>query len=450
MELKEYVAFDKLASVEAGLVRKHGQEAFGPGTFGFEIEFVPKGGGVSDSDFADHILGNVDPDYLLSAVHRRDLSFENAFSDWVVDQRKRINRGRYNWDDSYGPPDEDEWTDMNPEPDESGDEYYEWKSRKDDAMSEYSNWERRDKESHKREFVESIGSEIWDYITPDDVMDVIRRYNVREYNALDEYKNGSPQEDIESAEYFLTARLNQAVGPSPTKTTWNVGMDGENIEIRSRHMKRNETNYVTDIFEWLRDNGYATHGGTSAHVHIGLPANFNAFDMLAMTTLVDERAIKIDVGPNRELSQWAALRDKFGQAISKKIDEMLKEKNHTIFKFKESTLENALKATATKFSGTNISSVFEHGTVEFRYFGSDIKNPDTLIAWINYFMLLPKVAKSRNKVAIGNIVFQRGDSGGDVIVARIGSSKNYNIASEDPERYLDKLRNKRRIATSGQ
>jgi len=41
------------------------------------------------------------------------------------------------------------------------------------------------------------------------------------------------------------------------------------------------------------------------------------------------------------------------------------------------------------------------GTIEFRYLSSEVtKSPDTFIKWIQYYLLLPKVAKSRNSVIL--------------------------------------------------
>ena len=51
--------------------------------------------------------------------------------------------------------------------------------------------------------------------------------------------------------------------------------------------------------------------------------------------------------------------------------------------------------------GTNIQSFSEHKTIEFRYLGSDIAYK--VLRWINYFLLLPRIAKSRNQIKLDSI-----------------------------------------------
>jgi hypothetical protein len=62
------------------------------------------------------------------------------------------------------------------------------------------------------------------------------------------------------------------------------------------------------------------------------------------------------------------------------------------------------------------------GTIEFRYLSSEVtKNPDTLIKWIQYYLLLPKVAKSRNSVILKQSTGQ--DSQSVTAIRQSGSVK---------------------------
>lgn len=442
MNIKEYVAYNKSHEIEKALVKKYGESAFGPGTFGVEFEFAPDGAPGTEN-FEEELLANVDPDYLVMAVGRRDFRFEHAYIDWLMDKRKDANRRMWRgWDDSYGPPSVDEWVEMNPEPeDEEEDKKSEWEINKKDAEWEYRNWERRDMNDYMSEFVSDLGSGIWNYITVDDVLRVIRNRSERLYQDLTNKVDNS-SDDIADATYFIESKLGQKVGPAPTETTWNVGMDGDNVEIRTRHLKKEEIPLAQEVLNWLKGNAKQTSGDTSAHVHVGLPKNFSAFSMLAMATLVDEKAVKVAAGPQRDLKSWAALRDQFEVKITSKIEEILKEKGAPAMKIKDDKLREIVKKLSSKMTGTNISSVFERNTVEFRYLGSNIDSSATLGGWIKYFMLLPKIAESRNQIKLGNVIFTK--EGEFVVVSLAGKKKPLTIPSDEPDqKYIEKLKAKK-------
>ena len=54
-----------------------------------------------------------------------------------------------------------------------------------------------------------------------------------------------------------------------------------------------------------------------------------------------------------------------------------------------------------RYWGTNVAAMRSKRTIEFRYLGSQIaSNVVAFIKWIQYYLLLPKVAKSRNSVIL--------------------------------------------------
>ena len=93
----------------------------------------------------------------------------------------------------------------------------------------------------------------------------------------------------------------------------------------------------------------------------------------------------------------ARLRDQIIPHIFLQVKRWSKDGGDTVT-LSEKEMGDFLRQTFQKFQGTNISSFFRRKTVEFRYFSSKmIANPPLFIQWIKYFMLLPAVAKKRNR-----------------------------------------------------
>ena len=211
-----------------------------------------------------------------------------------------------------------------------------------------------------------------------------------------------------------------------TETEWGVGDDGDNVEIRSKHLKKSDFGALKAFMAFIKKQGYEVSGGTSAHVHVGVPKNFDYFDLLAMLTLVDEKKLVSDEGPGRLFGEWAKLRDGIEKQFSDKLkySETLESGEEVIYD--RSKMREFISVVAKKYSGTNISAFFEHGTVEFRYFSSRMINkPDTFLRWIEYFMLLPRVAMKRNKFEFAGYTFVReGNNEIKVVKGKKASTSN--------------------------
>lgn len=379
LSLSEAVPFDLATSVRAGLEKKYGTSELSSYTFGVELEYRPSNKSINYSKL-ERLLGKSD------AVDRE-------YETWLEDRKKDINR-RWrgdldNWDDSYGPPTEDEWLDHNPEPieDDSTRENFdelhtEWSEKHSEI--EYRNRD-HSSDSYKDEFIKHlIDSEEWaDYVDSLEVTD------------------SDSEDSILDASRFIVDTLRQKVtdgdaGPD----IWSVGEDGDNVEIRTKHLSQNEYGLISQICEYVSNE--ETGGDTSAHVHIGLPKDFDAFDLLAISTLVDEKSVESQVGPERELASFAKLRYLLHEAIIRLIIRNSKEEDllSKSFEISNETL-NIILNKIDRNHGTNIKSMITNGTIEFRYLSSDIaSDSNKLINWIKYFILLPKIAKSRNKVEI--------------------------------------------------
>lgn len=380
------VPFSSTDVIKRGLKAKYGDdlEAF---TFGIELEYSPV-----DSDGFNRI--SYDWDEIRDAMR----SFESVKDEYykhVENKRDELNKkwnGRIDdWDDSYGPVDGDRFERYNPPPDSAffttdekyHDAYDSWKDQLDDVIKKHQNWISYDYNDKLDDFIKTLD--------PSDYLD-IDAYSISYVDDI--------VKEIESAMNYIESSMKQDVKKGAgNKRFWGVGEDAEGIvEIRSKHLSQNEFHLVELICEYVEQ--HETKGNTSAHVHIGLPKDFDAFDLLALTTLVDEKAIKDTTGPGRSFDAWAQLRNSLHTVlygiIMKKRGEII---NKSFF-INDSDLKFSFRELG-RFYGTNISSMLKHGTIEFRYLDSRIASrSDVFINWIRYFLLLPKIAQSRNKITL--------------------------------------------------
>jgi len=381
--LNEEIPFDKSHQVKAGLEKKYGTGELSAYTFGIELEFEPTGESVDEDKIRMELQNN-------SKVH-------DNYADWLMDRRTRSSNRRMrsvdDWDDSYGPIDVDTFDSLESEPQESDYEDVEvyekahddWKDKRREVEVEYNRFERQNFDDYFDDYIQELinGGEWENYVN---IENVVERNEEGEIADTISYISNEMGEKVQYGD--------------STVDTWGVGPDGGNIEIRSKHLNQDEFNLVKEISNYVK--GKKVGGGTSAHVHIGLPTDFDAFDLLAITTLVDERAIKQTVGPQRQLASWAKLRTDLNNKI---VDALIKTPQNQSTNEKSFILTNEqlfkLLSSLGRYWGTNVAAMSKGGTIEFRYLSSEVtKNPDTFIKWIQYYLLLPKVAKSRNSVIL--------------------------------------------------
>ena len=398
--LLEAVPFEKSTDIEYGLKAKYDElEDY---TFGVEFEFEPV---VEEQDLSvDQIIEKLSD--MLGSSYRYDNGLTDAYNLWLEDKRKDAAKSwsrRYGtidnidrYDEEYGPMSLDTFDSNIPEPVESDyateEEYNEAYEKYDEVRnevdSEYTRWERRHLNDYIDEYLRHLArSGEWTDFIPDSEMTVI-----------------DMQGGINSAYNFLE-RLGEDVkkDDKADKNTWAVGEDGPNVEIRSRHMRQtgHDFDIISKVGNWVSDQ--TTHGKTGMHIHIGVPSDFDMFDVLAMSTLVDEKAIKSEVAMDRDFNSFAKLRRSLSNAIYNRIHEYMRRQSENVPK--SFILTNAqMKEILSGFDrnhGTNIAAFSEHKTIEFRYLGSDMA--DKVLKWISYFLLLPRIAKSRNQVKLDTI-----------------------------------------------
>jgi len=98
---------------------------------------------------------------------------------------------------------------------------------------------------------------------------------------------------------------------------WVVNMDGGGQpEIASRILTTDDFPLLKRFFKELR--GEKTSAGTSAHIHIGVPENFDMFSLLALYFLVDEKYIQ-EILPKRDFTKWAELSSNLRRVFSVNI-----------------------------------------------------------------------------------------------------------------------------------
>ena len=421
--LLEAVPFDKATDIEHSLRAKYDElEGY---TFGVEFEFEP----VSESEplSRDDIASKLGEKFNS----RDDGGFTDGYYEWLENQRNSeaadwVRRhgtldtvDRFN--SEYGPMSIDTFDEYITAPTESDyaneEEYNQAYEKYDDIRNEvdsdYVRWQRRHMDEHVDEFISSL----------------IRSSTWTDYISEDEYKIVDAEQGIEDAYNFLES-LGEDVrkDDKPDSTTWAVGEDGPNVEIRSRHMSQtgHDFDIISKVGNWVSDQ--PTHGKTGMHIHIGVPRDFDMFDVLAMSTLVDEKAIKSAVAMDRDFNSFAKLRRSLSNAIYNRIHEYMRRQSENVPK--SFTLTNAqMKEVLSHFDrnhGTNIAAFSEHKTIEFRYLGSDMA--DQVLKWISYFLLLPRIAKSRNQVKLDTIYNEQ------IVATRLPGKIKFDLFKTDEPR----------------
>lgn len=260
-----------------------------------------------------------------------------------------------------------------------------WEDERDEIVDEFDHWENHGEREALEEFVGEISPE-----------EAESTYDIE----IPYVDGASAQNKINHYVYFINNIDGQEADTgNASENVWGVGEDGEGVvEIRSPICTTKDFPALLELLQELQDEEF--DGGTSAHVHVGMPKYTDAFDLIAMTTLADEDAIVRDAGSNRQFTAWAQMNFHVHDNLKNWFKENPKEGG--IY-----TNEEGFKAikSGNRYKGTNIQSYFNIGTVEFRYLSSQIvEHPELLIQWIQYYLMLPQIATSRKqlRIKVGN------------------------------------------------
>ena len=381
------VPFAKIEQIKSKIGEQH---SIPDGTFGVEYEYLPdtKGKEVEKDDILE----------ALNASWRggRNRELEAEYLSWLEEKRndaaiqwKRYGRGDISrYDDNYGPMSNDTFNDVFSEPklsDYSDEEEYakelkNYEEKLSDASYSYDYWERRDKYDNTDEFFDYVADNNWaDFVEVE----------------IDVDPEASCTEAINILNKSISIRRDDRYDPN----MWTVGQDGPNTEIRSPILKRENMDQV-DLVSAFVDH-QITDSGTGLHIHIGVPKDFDAFDLLAMTTLVDEEQVESDLNASkvrRDLGfaklRWEVSKNLIGVITRMKYGGKAQTKP---FQMSNKELLETIN-TADRYAGTNIKAFAKYKTVEFRYFGAH--NTKILPRWINYFLQLPAIAQKRNRIVL--------------------------------------------------
>ena len=377
--LPEIVKFTKSDKVRSGIKSKYGNDAFDENTFGIEIEFkFQPEKKISQTHIFDRVPNGSWAGIVASLAPRAKDIFTTVFSEWSTKNAKYISPLK--------------------------------------------------KQEILPLFIKKNKEEVMRIISSVDMLEFLYVHNPREYDII----TAGLSRGIGSAEEFLKSR-GQTVGETASKSDWNVGMDGENIEIRSRHLTPSDFGIVKDLLSnYVR--GHITHGETSAHIHVGLPSKFCPFAMFALSSLVDEEHLKKDISQNRHLSlhRFAALRKSFETVINHSFINRLNNEKKDAVNIPLWNFYHIVRGISSKHTGTNLlhvgDEVHQHNTIEFRYFSSDFKTDSDIskfIKWIEYFILLPKVAQHRNRIKFGNLYYIKNED--DTVTVSLKSNPRSHV-----------------------
>ncbi len=298
------VPFSKFEHIKNKMAEQH---SIPEGTFGVEYEDLPPAEAVSITK--EKII------QALNNAFRYNSRLDVDYKEWLDEKRAdaartwlRYGRGDVSrYDDSYGPMSEETFTDAISEPKiedfNTEDEYEvalkEYNEKLSEVNYDYQYWERRNTGDYTDEFFEYIAD-----------------YNWEDYVEVD-----AGTESVEAGIKSAILDLGNLIGIMPSDrynpSKWTIGQDANNIEIRSPILRKNEMDQVTIVSNYV--DGQELSGGTGLHVHIGVPKDFDAFDLLAMTTLVDEDQVQseLDSSSITRDSGFAKFRESLAQNLMK-------------------------------------------------------------------------------------------------------------------------------------
>lgn len=390
---------------QRGLGKGHRSiKKFKPGTFGVEIEFKTEL--VIDTES----LKNDIVEMVKEALQERNRldrysnyrpesvglkALVDKFTEWEPEYYDEHFDGRY-------PEDPDDWEYENEQPEEPDREDY-------DNEEEYkSDWDLWKEEFDEWEEEKAIVTKVWNKYEENDGYDgiieafakkIVEDEDYHDYGIYpEEYGSGGydPEDKIQEYIDFLEDDLgvnttSDLEGFENDFSSWYVHEDGTGIvEISSPILTSKDIPTLKALFNRMQYE--ETDGGTSCHVHIGMPENTDGFDLVAMTTLADEDSIRRDAG-DRDYSSFAKFNEDIHRTLYSSLEDGVYEKEDFLAKVKS--------ACGDRNKGTNISAFFDQGTVEFRYLSSEvIDTPDLVFQWVNYFLTLPHIAQGRKQLRI--------------------------------------------------
>jgi Putative amidoligase enzyme len=201
-----------------------------------------------------------------------------------------------------------------------------------------------------------------------------------------------------------------------SKANWQIERDGPNVEVRTRHMQQTDKDFasIEKFGNWVART-QRTNKNSGMHVHVGLPQDVDAFDLLAIVDVVDEKSIVDLAGIKRDakFNEFAKLKREtiselirllFKEAAAKYKNKIQTNTNNNgklssiKFELSYKDVEMAIYAIDDRNMGINLKAATQHKTIEFRYAGTD--TADKIVPLVKYYCLIPKIAQTRNKIVL--------------------------------------------------
>jgi hypothetical protein len=356
---------------------------FEPGTFGLELEFRVESdqGERHYTEEQREAIKEELASQLYDIIWKSDRDTHSQMrSDWAefMEGKYPEYESVHDWEfrnDEPEKPDKDDYDDEEEYQDDYDiwkDEYSEWKEKYDEIEEEIDNF---DHEKLQEKFIQAIMDE--------------ERWDEYEVTSGDDYYMSDFSTKADEYQELLEDLGWNAEIDGDYSDGWNIHEDGDGIcELTSPILTGKDINALMQLFNHAQHE--VTDGRTSCHIHIGMPEDTDGFDLVAMATLTDEPHLVRDL-PDRDFASFAEFNRDLQYTISRKLETGVYSKEEFMGEMK-----------GLGRTGTNLTAFSEHGTVEFRYLSSDaLDTPDMVLGWVNYFLTLPRIARGRKQIKIG-------------------------------------------------
>ena len=377
----EAITAKDLKRARKGMQKKRKQSAasgrsfknFKPRTFGIELEFRVESEDGRSIDYSDDELNDIRQELkykLQDELTKRNNHRWGSTPSWNG-VNSLLSKFHEFSEDKFPPYNEiEDWEEENPEPGDEEEHNY-WKKERREIEKQIDDF---DYEKLKDEFIDEIvENEEW------------FQFDVYPDVYLPDFESKAEEYQEFLKDLGWEANIEENLGTS----AWYIHKDGDTVfELTSPILTTKDIPALKQLFDKVSEE--RTDGSTSCHIHIGLPPDTDGFDLLAMSTLVDEKEIKRQL-PNRAFDEWA----KFNSDMQRQLGRYLEDGTYSKEDFLSTIKQLGLR------SGTNINAFWEHRTIEFRYLSSEaLNNPNSVLEWINYFLILPFLARGRKQIVI--------------------------------------------------
>lgn len=194
-------------------------------------------------------------------------------------------------------------------------------------------------------------------------------------------------------------------GDNGDETSWGIGPDFANTELRSRYLTTNDIPLLRSIMNDIKRVGLKGSPNCSAHVHIGLQQfdDMNAFDALAVIDLIDEEKIYDIAGDDRETMWTQPKKELVGALYGMLVDKYgtFSGPSKSVVMSDDKLRDMFESEKLLKYMGTNLKAYITHGTIEFRYLSSEVLgNINQFLSMIQYYLMIPFLARRKMSIKL--------------------------------------------------